>query len=341
MELRRTRLLEHQFDVTPTVPIIIFEILVIAAVICLLFVISRYIKKVLLRFVVISLGILVFEFFTSPMWLNYRMGEWAYVYQDVSWILTIGWSIMVLSTIVFVDKIFPSLKEWKRFGIYLVVLTILVLIFESVVVRLGIRSYPPEVQAVTYGYFPFGAPVGALYYVPVFMALIIGFYKYWNFMIEGKALIPVKRRRWFQGLGITFIAMLLFEIMIDPMADNVGFPRWSYIYRDISILLVCVWVIIVWLTINLVDKVLIDKGLLKKFVGYLAVIFCIVLPIESWLMLSGHVVFSSTTRAGFSGFLIPLVNIPVEIAFAIPFYYALVVAFIKYWEILLYNRRLQ
>ena len=341
MKWRSNILLSHQFDKVPTTAIIIFEIFVVVSVISLLFILSRYTKKVIVKFLVISLGILIFEFFTSPMWLNYKMGAWAYIYQDVSWILTIGWSIMVLSTITMIDNVFPALKQWKRFILYLVMLTVLVLIFESIVIKLGIRRYSPETQEVAYGYFFFGAPIGALYYVPVFMSLVIGFYKYWNFMIDGRPLIPIKRRKWFEVFGIILVTLIIFEIMIDPMARNVNFPRWSYIYRDVDILLVGTWAIIVWLSINFVDKFFIDRGPIVRFIGYLLAIFILVLPIEAWLIRSGFIIFSATTTAGFSGFQVPGLNIPIEVAFAIPFYYSLIVSFIKYWESLLYNKRLQ
>jgi hypothetical protein len=340
MQLRNSLRLPHQFDVTPTIPIIIFEVFIVLAVVCLLPILSKHIKKIPLRFFVIFLGVSVFEFFTNPMWLNYKMGAWAYVYQDVSWILIIAWSIMVLSTIVVVDKLFHALKEWYRFGIYLIILTILVLIFEALTIKLGIRHYPFEGKVPIDRYFFFGVPKDALYYVPVCLALMIGFYKYWSFAIDQKNLIPVKKRNWFQCLGISAIAIFLFEIMIDPMAENVNLPRWSYVFHDISFLIMGAWIVIVWLAINFIDKFFIEQNIFNKFIGYLLFIFAFVLPIESWLILNGFVIFNPNVQANFSGFLLPVIKIPVEVAIAIPFYYALIVPFIKYWEIVIYNKEL-
>lgn len=338
---RQSLRLQHQFDQTPTNSIIIFEIFVLLAVLFLLPVLSKFTKRVLWKFAVLAIGVLIFEFFTNPMWFNYKMGPWAYIFQDVSWILTLGWSIMILSVIVFVDRNFSSRKEWQRFGIYLAILTILVLFFESIVIKLGIRSYSPEVEAVCGKYFSFGPSFAALYYIPVFLSLVIGFYKYWSLLIDGKNLVPVKKRKWFQGLVLSAIAVSFFEIMVDPMAENIGLPQWSYVYRDVNLLMTVPWIIIVWLAINLVDIKLFDKNIFVRFFGYLFFIFVFVFPIETAWILSGHIVFSPNVQAGFSGFLIPGVNLPVEVAFAIPFYYALIVAFVKYWEILIYNKRLQ
>ena len=93
----------------------------------------------------------------------------------------------------------------------------------------------------------------------------------------------------------------------------------------------------VWLSINIIDKIFIHFDLFKKFIGYLVVIFVITLPIESWLMNNGFRLYSESTTAAFSGFVMPIVNIPLEVAIAIPFYFALIISFIKYWEIILDN----
>src|SRR3989337_3475234 len=90
--LANNPLLACNFDKTPTLPIISFELFVIIGTIIALFVLSKISKKVLLRYFIITIGVLIFEIFTAPMWNNFKLGWWAYVYKDVTWILTIGWS---------------------------------------------------------------------------------------------------------------------------------------------------------------------------------------------------------------------------------------------------------
>jgi hypothetical protein len=51
-------------------------------------------------------------------------------------------------------------------------------IAETLVLKLGLRTYAPETLEAMSGYKIFGTPIEALYYIPVFSALIIGFYKY-------------------------------------------------------------------------------------------------------------------------------------------------------------------
>ena len=163
------------FDKTATGGIIAFEIFIILGWIASFFVLARFKDKIWQRYAIMAIGVFVFEFFTSPMWNNYKMGPWAYVYQDVSWILTIGWSALILSTVILVDHFFAKLPQTQRLTIYVIILTVLVLIFEAIVIGLGIRSYAPEVNEILVGIYIVNVPIEGFYYIPVFTILIISF----------------------------------------------------------------------------------------------------------------------------------------------------------------------
>lgn len=320
------------FDKTATGPIIAFEIFVIIGTLVALWLLSRLIDKVWQRYLIVALGVFIFEFFTSPMWNNYKLGQWAYVYQDVSWVLTLGWSTLILLTVVLVDKFLSRLRDWQRFILYLVSLTILVLFAEAAVVNLGIRSYAPEVQAVLLGPTIFNVPIELFYYVPVFMALVISFYKYWALILDDVPVVPAKKRRWLGSLALALGGVFLFELMIEPMVDNANLPRWSYIYRDVSLLMTGMWVLLIWLATYLVDRFLLHLGLATRFLCYLGVIALIILPIEAWFINNGYRIYGPSATANFTGFNTFIANIPIEVAFAIPLYLSLVIAFIRYWE---------
>ncbi len=322
-----------EFDKTPTLAILTFEAVVVVGSFVMLYVLSRFEKKILNRYLVVAVGVLIFEVFTSPMWNNHKLGVWAYVYQDVSWILTLGWSTLILSTVLLVDHFFNKLSAAKRFLLYLSVLTVLVFAAEAIVVNLGIRSYSPEVLDTIIGVYIAGAPIEGLYYVPVFMALVISFYKYWAFAIDRELLVPVVTGKWLRNLGIVAIGVLLFELMIEPMVVNANFPAWSYIYRDITFLMTAIWIIIIWLSTNLIDKYFIHLGLQARFIGYLLAVGALALPIESWFIRNGYRIYGPSAEANFTGFVTPITNVPAEVAFAIPLYMALIVSFIKFWEI--------
>ena len=158
------------------------------------------------------------------MWRNEKLGPWAYFYHDVSWVLTLGWTTLILGTVTLVDRLLPKWGEGRRFALSLLVLLPVVLVAENVVVALGIRGYAPEVQEVLSGYRIGVAPVEALYYVPVFTALVIAFAKYWSFVIDDPALVPPGRRDWLRALGLTCAAVVLFEILVEPLVRNENLP---------------------------------------------------------------------------------------------------------------------
>ncbi|MCM0592120.1 MAG: hypothetical protein KA716_18710 [Gloeotrichia echinulata DEX184] len=118
------------FDKTPTVPIVIFELFVVAVFAGSLLFLSKIKDRIWLRFAIMAVGVLIFELFTAPMWNNHKMGQWAYLYHDVSWVLTIGWTSLIMMVVLLVDRLLPTVKEWKRFFLYLVILTFTIIWLE-------------------------------------------------------------------------------------------------------------------------------------------------------------------------------------------------------------------
>ncbi len=314
-----------------------FGLSVIVASVCVFLFLGRFTDKLWRRIAVMAIGVLIFEIFTAPMWINNSLGRWAYVYVDVSWILTLGWTAMILGVVVMVDHWFATWSAAKRFGVYVGVLLVLVLIAEIVVFNLGIRRYAPEVLESISGLRILGVPIEVFYYAPVFTSLIIAFYKYWIFLIDGVAMVPVKRRNWLRALVIGFIAVFMFELLIEPMVRNDNFPAWSYVYHDISFVMTCCWVVIIAVAALLTDRFLMGVPVPIRFGVALLVIGALMLPIESWLISNGYRVYGDSAVANFSGFTTPITGVAAEVAFAIPFYAALMVCFIRHWEIVLDN----
>ncbi len=325
------------FDQTATGPIIGFELFVIAGSIAMFLVFRRFVDKLWKRFAITAGGVLIFEMFTAPMWVNAHMGPWAYVYRDVSWILTVGWTALILGAVLLVDRLMPRSREPVRFFVSLAVLLVLVVPAEIAVVGLGIRMYSPEVLQATCGVMFFGVPVEILYYTPVFSALVIAFSKYWGFVIDEVPLLPMRRRKWLRGVLLAATAVLMFELMIEPMVRNERLPEWSYIYRDISLLMTAGWLVIIAVAAVVVDRLLIHWPVAMRFAAALAVMSILALPYESALIVHGYRVYGESAVANFTGFTMPISGVPIEVAFAIPCYMALVIGFIRYWEIVLDN----
>lgn len=318
----------------PTPATLAFEAVVVLGTIALLWLLSRARRNILVHYAIVAVGVLIFEIFTAPMWNNDKLGVWAYVYKDVSWVLTLGWSSMIIGTIFLVDRFLPTLREWQRFLVYLLILTVLTSVAESVVVAIGIRSYAPEVVAVLSGSMIPGTNISwhLLYYVPVFLSLVIAFYRYWAPLLDQTLIPRPVPTSWLLSFVIAFVGVFFFEIMIEPMVDNVGFPSWSYIYRDISVVQTLFWIVLIWGATNLVDRFLPRLDPIMKFVLYLVAVSIVAYPVESWLINSGLRVYGPSATENFSGFLTIITNIPIEVALAIPLYLGLIISFARYWE---------
>ena len=326
------------FDKTPTPGIVTIEVLILGLSCYALCFLQKFTNKIFLRAGIIAAGIFIFEMFTSPMWLNAHMGWWAYLYQDISWILTIGWTALILTVVTLVDHRFQKMSGWKRFGLYLSVLTPVVFLLQMLMVNVGIRTYSPEVQQTISGIKIAGAPIEALYYVPVFMSLVIGFYKFWSLSVARIPVVPPGRLPWLRTLGLPALGVLLFELMIEPMVHNENFPSWSYVYHDITFLMTGLWIAVVWISILLVERFLPHWSLVQRFMLYLLVTAAIATPVEAWFIDHGYRVYGPSCQAIYSGIRIPGTQVPVEVAFAIPLYFALVIGFVRYGEFLCQKR---
>jgi hypothetical protein len=325
------------FDKTPTLPIILFELFIGLGFVASMFFLPKIKDKIWQRFGIMAVGVLLFEMFTAPMWHNHRMGEWAYLYHDVSWILTIGWTSLILTTVLVVDKLLPQIREPQRFMIYLGTLILLIVPLEVLTVNVNLRGYSPEVNKVLSGISIFRVPIEIFYYTPVFTGLIISFYKYWSFVIDDVPLVPVKRRKWLRDIIIAFAGIFLFEVMVEPMAVNQKFPQWSYIFHDISVFLIGIWVLVIGITAVLIGKFFSHLAIIYRFLIALSITTSLAIPIEASLIRNGFRVYSASAQHFYTGVFMPVLKIPIEVAFAVPFYMALMIAFIRYWENTLNN----
>ena len=147
----------------------------------------------------------------------------------------------------------------------------------------------------------------------------------------------MKKRKWLRAIAIAFIAVFLFEIMIEPMVVNAKLPEWSYVFHDISFLLTGLWVLLIAIGAVIVERYLLHLPIPLRFVAAVLIIGAFALPIESWLVIHEYRVVRPERGGTVTGFTTPISGVASEVAFAIPCYLALIIAFIRYWEITLDN----
>jgi hypothetical protein len=221
----------------------------------------------------------------------------------------------------------------QRFVLYLIVLTPLTMLFEGLNTVLGVREYAPETLAAAGpATIPvLDVPAAGLYYVPVFMALILSFYKHWLPAIE-PAGEPSRQVSVITRLLLVTLAVFMFEVVVEPMATNQNFPSWSYVINDITIIMTGLWVLLVSVATFVIDRLLPRVDFRLRFAGYLALLSVVAMPIEAWFINNGFRVYGPSATADFIGFRTLILGLPIEVAAAIPIYLALVISFVRYWD---------
>jgi len=322
-----------QFAKVASTPTLLFQLLIIAASVGIIGYLWSQKKWVLLkRFGLIAVGILIFELFTQPLWNNHFMSAWAYLYVDVSWILTLGWTLIIFGAWVFVDECLKPFKEVVQFFYTLLIAAIGGLIGEALVLALGIRTYAPEVQEVISGFTPLlNLPLESFFYIPLFMALVLSFVKYWELIINKIPLAPYYNLVHWKSVLIAFIGVFLYEVMNEPAVGNVGWPEWSYLYHDVNAIRIVLWVILLGIGGHLIQKFFYRHTPFVQFGIALLLLTLFIIPVENFLLVNGLRQYGETLQAGFYGMLIPGTQLPGEILVAIPLYLTLMIAFIRYW----------
>jgi hypothetical protein len=132
-----TAMAQRASERAATWPILAFDMFVLVMAVSAFFVFNRFTERLWLRAIVMMTGVFLFELFTSPMWHNEHLGRFAYIYCDVSWILTIGWTTLILGVVVSVNRWFSHCREPKRYAISIGILLPMVTVAEIVACGAG------------------------------------------------------------------------------------------------------------------------------------------------------------------------------------------------------------
>lgn len=167
--------------------IIIFELFVISYTLGLWYYMrNKGYKNITRKFAILAIGVLLFEFMTEPMFINTGYSSWAYLYKDITWVVTLGWVSIFMTSIISVDYHFHHLPEKKRFWLYLLFIEALTVPIESGLVQTGMRKFSTIVTAQLSGlYIPLTVvPLEGIFAIPVLASLILTFYKYINHLFD-------------------------------------------------------------------------------------------------------------------------------------------------------------
>ena len=146
-------------------------------------------KNITRKFLILFLGVLLFEIISEPMWLNTGFDSWAYIYRDITWVLTLGWVNTFMAAILAVDFVYKHASEKKKFFLYLLFISALVIPAEGAMIFMGLRGYADFLlETMQSGVLMpiLNLPIEAIYAVPIFCSLILSFYKYINYLFDKK-----------------------------------------------------------------------------------------------------------------------------------------------------------
>jgi hypothetical protein len=167
--------------------ILVFELsLIVLTIAVYLFMKKLGYKNVERKLIILLISVILFETMTEPMWSNTGLDSWAYLFKDVSWIISLGWVCIVMISMMIVDYFLRKTSEVKKFFAYLVLIVGATTIIESILVTSGIRSYAPELLARTTGInIPIlNLPIEALLVLAIIGTLVISTYKYINYIFN-------------------------------------------------------------------------------------------------------------------------------------------------------------
>lgn len=165
-----------------------FEVGVILLTLLTLFILNKSNSHTMRRFGLAVIGVFLFEYFTHPLWINQNLQSWAYLYLDVSWVITLCWVNLIMISMAIVEYMLPKLSELKKFVSLLGLITIGGLYLEWFFLRLDIRKYPAAIQEYIDATYRIAGvvPIIEILYIPTFMGLVIGFIKYWEISLSQK-----------------------------------------------------------------------------------------------------------------------------------------------------------
>ena len=128
-----------------------------------------------------------------------------------------------------------------------------------------------------------------------------------------------------------FVAVLAFEVMVDPFWETRLPHRWAFLFGDISWIMVLLYGSLCGLTMLVVDVGYPELSERQRFWFYLLVLLGVWIPIEAVLVSIGvRTVPSLVTEASLSNANIPLTPLPIEEIFALPVFSMLILGFYRY-----------
>ncbi len=339
------------FNPELTNSVMYFEIfLVIFLVWLFIFWIKNY-KFFAWKFFALSFWVFAFEWITGSLWINEHLWNYAYIHNDISWVMTLTWaSIIMFSKFIF-DKFwekipcilkYTKLKKSKNFK--LIKEFIFVTIFSSILwlllltylKNIWVFSYWKEILEIVKSWITvFWRPLEAIVYFPVFIFIVFSFYKYWELAMQDKNLFNDYKINFSKDILISVIVIFLIWYLMHPV----------FIVKNIFIyILLLVWFIINLLITWVIISKFVELSLFVRFISGTFIFTTIWSFILSFFVKYWYLDFSQSIKNTYTVNTIqmPLVNWITDVEWwGILLFSYLMVAIIKYFKIITDNKEIK
>lgn len=213
------------------------------------------------RFFALLFWVLCFESLTWALWINNNLWSYSYIYNDVSWIMTLTWSSMIMLFKFIFDRFCQKWNLLREFLFVIIFSSITGLSLLIYLKNIWVFSYSSEMQQIVSSWFTiFWRPLEALLYFPVFIFTVYSFYKYWELAMYNKNLFKSYKINYWKDLIIGGITIALIWYLMHPLLETNNVLNYLFLlFSLILILIVTNYVINVWRNLHLFIRFLLGS----------------------------------------------------------------------------------
>jgi hypothetical protein len=305
---------------------IIFEVLVGLLLVWVISYGCTHYKYFLWRFFALAFGVFCFEWLTGSMWNIEHLWNYAYIHNDISWVMTLAWSSIIFSIKFLYDGFIKDKNLLKEFSFVVIVWSIISGLIVIILKDSWIFGYSKTMQEILIMTpMILGRPLESILYIPTFIFTVYSFYKYWELAMYDKKLFSNYTVHPGKDIAIASVVIFLIGYLMHPLFEM------TFNWTLLMIAWYIVWLMLVNYIINSIkDYPLFQRNMWGVFLLTLWGMWLLSYMIWLWLVkISESVTDTYTTRT----VQIPWLNITDVEFVGIVLFSCLLIAIIKYFKI--------
>ena len=292
--------------------------------------ISQY-RFFLWRFFALVLWVFCFEWLTWALWNNSHLWVYAYIHNDVSWVLTLTWATFIFIVKFAYDKYTQHKTVMKEFFTVVLGSSALIATVLAILKEIDVFSYSSAtLPLIQKSILIFWRPLEAVIYIPVFIFTVYAFYKYWELAMYDKSLFSKYTISPKKDIFISAITILLIWYLMHPLLET------SIVS---SFLLVFLYIIGLILTSFMVNSIK-DAPLFQRYMGGMFIFSVFAMVVMSLMIENSMITLAQSVRDTYTA---NTISIPwfafTDVEFVgIVLFSCLMLAMVKYFKVITDNK---